>query len=129
MMAESGIDAEYERIGIPESIIAISNLFMCAIKDFENVGTFKPFPKIYQDNSVFSEEEDFVYVVRKQKIKLGDLQATSTNILKDDSLVVLQILDAKAIDESQIIEELKKGNVVEYSKERNFFYSIPAENY
>ena len=129
MMAESGIDAEYERIGIPESIVTISNLFMCAIKDFENLGTFKPFPKIYQENSVFSEDGNCVYIVRKQKIKLGDLQATSTDILKDDSLVVLQILDAKAIDESEVLEELKKGNVVEYSKERNFFYSIPAETY
>ena len=51
------------------------------------------------------------------------------DILEDDSLVVYQILDAYGIEESEVINEMKKGNVVEYSKEKDYFYVIPAETY
>ena len=102
---------------------------MQSLKTFEEFGAFEPFEKIYNHNYVFSENKNSIQVLRKQKIKVGDLHAISNDVLNDDSLVVFQVLNAEYIDESEIIKELKRGNVVEFNKESGKFYLILAETY
>jgi len=129
MISKSGIFIENKGTVIPKSLVIIINRFMQALKTFEEFGTFKPFEKIYNHNYVFAENKNAIQVLRKQKIKVGDLHAVSSDVLHDDSLVVFQVLDAEYIEESEVIKELKRGNVVEFNKENGKFYVVLAETY
>ncbi|MBA2862895.1 hypothetical protein [Methanococcus maripaludis] len=78
-------------------------------------------------DEIESTEDDEILINRFQKISIGDLTGSTNEVLNSEKIYLNQSLTGRIINESDVINELKSGNDVHYSKKYNVFYRIIVE--
>ncbi|MBA2851597.1 hypothetical protein HNP86_001750 [Methanococcus maripaludis] len=101
-----------------------------AFEDYKNYLNPDSFPNaVRKIESVEEVLDDRLSVHKLQKIKFQDLETNSIELLSEKTFTVEQFLVGYIVPENEVIEEIKKGNELYYSKEAELFYKINVDEF
>ncbi|MBB6401609.1 hypothetical protein HNP92_000914 [Methanococcus maripaludis] len=101
-----------------------------AFEDYKKYLNPDSFPNaVRKIESVEEVLEDRLAVHKLQKIKFQDLETDSIELLSEKTFTVEQFLVGYIVPENEVIEEIKKGNELYYSKEAELFYKINVDEF
>ncbi|MBA2861022.1 hypothetical protein [Methanococcus maripaludis] len=101
-----------------------------AFEDYKNYLNPDSFPNaVRKIESVEEVLDDRLAVHKLQKIKFQDLETDSIELLSEKTFTVEQFLVGYIVPEKEVIEEIKKGNELYYSKEAELFYKINVDEF
>lgn len=101
-----------------------------AFEDYKNYLNPDSFTNaVRKIESVEEVLDDRLSVHKLQKIKFQDLETNSIELLSEKTFTVEQFLVGYIVPENEVIEEIKKGNELYYSKEAELFYKINVDEF
>ncbi|MBA2840873.1 hypothetical protein HNP87_001405 [Methanococcus maripaludis] len=101
-----------------------------AFEDYKKYLNPDSFPNaVRKIESVEEVLDDRLAVHKLQKIKFQDLETNSIELLSEKTFTVEQFLVGYIVPEDKVIEEIKKGNELYYSKEAELFYKINVDEF
>ncbi|WP_459202009.1 hypothetical protein [Methanococcus sp. CF] len=113
-----------------------ATLYRIALTGFEAFEDYKNYlnPDSFANavrkiESVEEVLDDRLSVHKLQKIKFQDLETNSIELLSEKTFTVEQFLVGYIVPENEVIEEIKKGNELYYSKEAELFYKINVDEF